>query len=89
VPIVRATGGLADSVKDASRHRASGTGFVFGPYTARALLDAVDRALKVYRSERAWRALQTRAMRADFSWARSARQYERLYRKAIRLRSQT
>jgi len=83
VPIVRATGGLADSVKDVSRHRASGTGFVFGPYTARALLDAVDRALKVYRSERAWRAIQTRVMQADFSWARAARQYERLYRRAI------
>jgi starch synthase len=42
VPIVRATGGLADSVKDASRHPTSGTGFVFSPYT-RAMLEAVDR----------------------------------------------
>jgi len=83
VPIVRATGGLADSVKDASRHQASGTGFVFGPYTARALLEAVDRALRAYRSERSWRAIQMCAMQADFSWARSARQYERLYRRAI------
>jgi len=80
---VRATGGLADSVKDASRHQASGTGFVFGPYTARALLEAVDRALRAYRSERSWRAIQMCAMQADFSWARSARQYERLYRRAI------
>lgn len=85
VPIVRATGGLADSVKDATRDRSTGTGFTFGAYTPRALLDAVDRALKAYRSSRTWRAIQKRAMQVDFSWACSARQYERLYRKAVRL----
>jgi len=85
VPIVRATGGLADSVKDATRNRSTGTGFTFGAYTPRALLDAVDRALKAHRSSRTWRAIQKRAMQVDFSWARSARQYERLYRKAVRL----
>ena len=85
LPIVRSTGGLADSVVDASRRPADGTGFTFAAYSPRGLLQAVDRALKAYRSERTWRAIQTRAMLADFSWARSARQYERLYRKAVRL----
>jgi len=85
VPIVRATGGLADSVSDATRSPATGTGFTFGPSSPRSLLGAVDRALKAYRSGRTWRAIQTRAMAADFSWARSAQRYDRLYRKAIRL----
>ncbi len=86
VPIVRATGGLADSVVDVARRPADGAGFTFAAYSPRGLLQAVDRALKVYRSGRTWRALQTRAMLADFSWARSARHYERLYRKAVRWR---
>jgi starch synthase len=85
VPIVRATGGLADSVVDATRHRSTGTGFTFAPYTARGLIGAVDRALKAYRSARTWRAIQARAMATDFSWPRSAQQYVKLYRKAIRL----
>ncbi|HEY4689591.1 MAG TPA: glycogen synthase [Anaerolineae bacterium] len=85
VPIVHATGGLADSVIDATRRRAHGTGFTFGPHTPRGLLDALDRALRAYRSERTWRSIQARAMTADFSWARSALRYERLYRKAMAL----
>jgi len=85
VPIVRATGGLADTVVDATRSPSAGCGFTFRPYTVRALLGAVDRALKAHRSERKWRAIQSRAMAADFSWTYSARQYDRLYRKAIRL----
>jgi starch synthase len=84
VPLVRATGGLADSVKDVTRSPATGTGFTFAPYSARGLLDALDRALKTFRSARAWRAVQQRAMLADFSWAHSARQYDSLYRKAVR-----
>jgi starch synthase len=89
LPVVRATGGLADSVKDATRSRSSGTGFTFGAYTSRALLDAVDRAAKAFRSARTWRAIQKRAMQVDFSWARSARQYERLYRTAMRWHNST
>ncbi|HJW83382.1 MAG TPA: glycogen synthase, partial [Anaerolineae bacterium] len=85
LPVVRATGGLADTVIDATRHRSTGTGFTFSSYSPRGLLGAVDRMLEAYQSGRTWRAIQTRAMAADFSWARSARQYVRLYRKAMRL----
>lgn len=84
IPVVRATGGLADSVVDIAHSRATGTGFKFGPYTAHALLGAIDRALKEYHSRRNWRALQERAMKVDFSWTRSAEKYVKLYRKAIR-----
>lgn len=85
IPIVRATGGLADTVVDAVRSPAKGTGFTFRPYSAKALLGAVDRALKAYHAERRWHAIQARAMSIDAAWDRSARQYDRLYRTAIRL----
>jgi len=85
IPVTHAVGGLADSVIDATRH-ASGTGFSFGPHTARALLGALDRALEARRSERRWRAIQARAMAVNVSWDNAARQYEGLYRKAVQLR---
>jgi starch synthase len=87
VPIVRATGGLADTVTDAARNRSAGTGFTFTSYSPDGMLSAIDNALKAYRSSRVWRTIQTRAMAAQFTWERSAQQYVRLYRKAIRLHS--
>jgi starch synthase len=77
LPVVRATGGLADTVIDAS-DPLDGTGFVFGPYTAEALIDAVLRALAIYDSPHG-EALQRRAMAQDFSWERAARRYAALY----------
>jgi starch synthase len=82
---VRATGGLAESVIDAGRYRSTGTGFAFVTYKTRALIEVIDRAMKAYRSSRTWLAMQKRAMAAQFTWERSAREYEKLYRKAIRL----
>ena len=89
VPLVRATGGLADTVIDAGRSPQRGTGFTFKPYTAAALLGTVDRALTAFADSERWQAIQRRAMAADFSWQASARQYEELYRRAIRLHSGT
>lgn len=80
IPIVRATGGLKDTVEDYDEDGNTGTGFVFGPNEPGALLDAVDRALRVFPQKRKWNALMKRAMAADFSWDRSAREYDRLYR---------
>jgi starch synthase len=85
IPVVRATGGLAESVIDAGRYRSTGTGFAFVTYKTRALIEVIDRAMKAYRSSRTWLAMQKRAMAAQFTWERSAREYEKLYRKAIRL----
>ncbi len=74
VPVVRATGGLADTVHDGQ------TGFTFAPYTADAFWDALRRGVESCRSGGdAWHALVARAMAADFSWAQSARGYERLF----------
>ena len=79
LPIVRATGGLKDTVDDAGRAGA-GTGFTFLQYTPGALVDAIRRALVAYRSADLWRGMQRRAMRQDHSWDASAREYVKVYR---------
>ncbi len=85
VPVVRATGGLADTVFDADRSPRRGTGFTFTAYTAKALVGALDRALAAYAEPDRWQTLQCRGMAADFSWNASAQQYVALYRRAIEL----
>jgi starch synthase len=82
VPIVRATGGLDDTVTDYNDAAGTGTGFKFGPYSAAALLDAMDRAKSVYDNPSDWKRLQVAGMRQDFSWDRSAREYVKLYESA-------
>ncbi len=83
VPIVRATGGLCDTVADATPERlaaGTATGFAFIPDSPAAFLEAVERALRLYRFDPAgWLALMQTGMRQDWSWARSAAEYERLY----------
>ncbi|MDX1643308.1 MAG: glycogen synthase [Thermoanaerobaculia bacterium] len=78
-PIVRATGGLADSVEPWDGER--GTGFVFEHFTADGLAWALDRALTVFRDRDAWRRLMTNGMRRDFSWQRQVGAYADLYRR--------
>jgi len=79
VPVVRATGGLDDTVRDADVQAGSGTGFKFGPYTPAAMLEALRAALKTFRSPQAWRRIQQAGMREDHSWDKSAREYVTLY----------
>jgi starch synthase len=83
VPIVRATGGLADTVVDAASP--DGTGFVFHDYTPEALLGALRRAVERYNDRAAWADLIRRGMAADFSWNASAKKYVRMYRRAMEL----
>jgi starch synthase len=78
VPVVRAVGGLEDTVEDYDGWM-RGTGFKFRDYTPQALVLAVRRALEAYRDRRAWRAMMLRGMAEDFSWDRSAGSYEALY----------
>jgi len=89
VPVVRGTGGLVDTVIDASRSPQRGTGFVFKPYTPAALLGAIDRALAAFAQPDRWSAIQRRAMSADFSWQASAQQYVDLYHSAIEVHQKT
>ena len=79
IPIVRSTGGLADTVKDYSAYPESGNGFSFNDFDSGALLDAVDRAVKLYHSKDEWRKVIGRGMSEDFSWDRSAVKYTELY----------
>ena len=85
VPLVRATGGLADTVVDADRSARRGTGFTFTAYTAKALVGALDRAVAAFADPDRWQAIQRRGMAADFSWNTSAQQYVALYRRALEL----
>ncbi len=79
VPVVRATGGLADTVTDYNDAAGTGTGFTFTPYTPVALLGALERARTVFANPTNWKKLQVAGMRQDFSWDRSAREYVKLY----------
>jgi starch synthase len=81
VPIVRATGGLADTVTNYNLKTRRGTGFTFEDYTPRALRETVQRALRLFREDKTgWRALQAAGMREDHSWDVSAREYVKVYR---------
>ncbi len=81
VPVVRATGGLEDTIQEYSASTMAGNGFKFSDYSAEALLGAVRKAVSTYRLPVRWRALIQTAMACDFSWDRSAREYIRLYQK--------
>ncbi|MCG2685938.1 glycogen synthase [Candidatus Parcubacteria bacterium] len=87
IPIVRATGGLADTVEDFDPQTGRGTGFVFKNFDRWAFFAQVVRAFETYRHKKTWRKLQQNAMQKDFSWENSAREYIKLYEKAIHFRT--
>jgi starch synthase len=84
VPVVRKTGGLSDTVADYKPKTGHGTGFQFEEYSAAALIDGLRRALAVYRDRNKWKRLIQNGMKQDFSWERSAKEYVKVYRKAMR-----
>ncbi|MBI5598623.1 MAG: glycogen synthase GlgA [Deltaproteobacteria bacterium] len=81
IPVVRATGGLDDTIDDYGG--GEGNGFKFRDYSAAALAEKVGTAVAVYRDKKAWQELQKKAMQCDFSWDRSARRYMELYNRAL------
>ncbi len=89
VPVVRRTGGLADTVHDFDPASGDGNGFSFDKYSGMMLFAAVVRALEDYRNREAWSRLMQSGMQADFSWTSSARKYVDLYAKARQLQRQT
>lgn len=80
LPIVRATGGLEDTVTDVSQP--GGTGFKFTQYSPSALAAALQRALDLYRKPGEWKGIQQAGMKMDFSWDASAREYVKVYESA-------
>lgn len=86
VPVVRATGGLDDTVQYYDPKTGHGTGFKFDEYDGRALLQCIRGALKAYKDAKIWRTIQSNGMAKDFSWKASAAAYVTLYEAARRSR---
>jgi len=84
VPVVRRTGGLADTVVNYNPRTGKGTGFVFDEYSPDALAACVERALGEYGRPAVWKRIVHAGMKVDFSWNKSAKDYEKLYRKAMK-----
>jgi len=87
IPIVHHTGGLVDTVKEFNEETGEGEGFCFYKFSAEHFLKAVERALFIYNEKpELWRKAMLNAMKADYSWKRSAKEYEKVYRLAIQKR---
>lgn len=81
VPVVRAVGGLVDTVRPFNPRNGQGTGFLFANYDPRAFLETLRAALSVYPNKKLWTRLQKNGMKADFSWDRSAGEYVKMYQR--------
>jgi starch synthase len=86
VPIVRATGGLDDTVDTWDDRSRSGTGFKFADYNGESLLLAIKHALQAFSNGSAWETIMRNGMKKDFSWDKSSREYIRVYERARQLR---
>jgi starch synthase len=84
IPIVRRTGGLADTVREWNAATGQGTGFLFDDYTEEACRQAVTRALAAGAHPASWRRLVENAVTEDFSWEASAAAYVNCYRRALK-----
>jgi starch synthase len=89
IPIVRATGGLDDTIVNYDPATGKGNGFKFTNYDAREFLNQIKRAIGFYFQPKHWKKLLQNAMAADFSWQGSARSYLQLYQKAMKKREKT
>jgi len=85
IPVVRATGGLEDTIDE--QPFGGGNGFKFWGYDSGALLDAIRRALGTFRNKDEWTRMMQRGMAQDFSWTKPAEEYVRVYERAIENRS--
>jgi len=86
VPIVRATGGLDDTIEPWDARTGKGTGFKFSEYNGESLLLTIKHALSAYRDQTSWQALMRNGMNKDFSWNASAREYGKIYEKVRQMR---
>ena len=81
VPVVRRTGGLADTIYDFVEDPEKGNGFVFEAYESRALLAALQNAVKAFQDQKTWKKIQKRGMKSNFSWNSAAENYVKVYQK--------
>jgi starch synthase len=82
VPVVRATGGLADTVRNYDPATGDGTGFTFDEYSSEALIGTLRWAVETFRNAQVWRRIQLAGMREDHSWDAAAEQYVSIYERA-------
>ena len=87
VPIVRATGGLDDTIEEWDAAKGTGTGFKFEGYDAKDLLAEIDRALEAFRDKEGWTRLMRNGMAQEYGWPASAREYVRVYEEAAQRRA--
>jgi starch synthase len=83
IPLVRSTGGLADTVKTWNEKTGEGTGIVFNNADSTAIEWAINQALKLYRSPKDFKAIQTNAMNSKFTWNTAAASYIQTYKSAL------
>jgi starch synthase len=83
VPVVRETGGLADTIQNYDSKTGQGTGFTFKKYVTKDMLRAISRAVKTYKDRKIWQEIQKAGMQKDFSWKQSAEKYMSLYEMAM------
>jgi starch synthase len=83
LPLVYATGGLEDTVKDLAPDAAKGNGFVFSDHSKAGLTAAFKRAEQLYKTKSAWDKAVARAMGAVFSWTKAAEKYDEMYRSVV------
>jgi starch synthase len=84
VPIVRATGGLDDTIEEWDAKKGTGTGFKFAGFDPQDLLAEIDRAIEAFRDKKSWTRLMRNGMARDHSWRGPAKEYVRVYEEAAR-----
>jgi starch synthase len=84
VPVVRATGGLDDTIDPFDLKSHEGNGFKFAPYKPESFLKAIQAAVNLYADTNAWGKIMANGMKADFSWSRSAQKYLEVYEKILK-----
>ena len=87
LPVVRNTGGLADTVRNLSSDLGQGAGFVFSEYSAKALAFTLKKAVEAFNNKAAWQRVVKRVMGLDFSWHVPAQRYQALYDRALELKA--
>ncbi|MGD9344798.1 MAG: glycogen/starch synthase [Candidatus Aminicenantes bacterium] len=86
VPVVRATGGLQETVKPFNVKTQSGNGFVFKEYSPEAIVEAIERAIQCYKKPELWKRIVKNGFTEDFSWERAAKRYAKLYERSLQIK---
>jgi starch synthase len=87
VPVVRATGGLDDTIEEWDAEKGTGTGFKFAGYSVAGLMGAIDRALAAFQDKEGWTKLMRNGMARNYSWEQPAREYAAVYEEVARRRT--